>query len=40
VGFGIVAYFASGRDVTRAIVGGLVFGAAISVWLRIRKRLW
>ncbi len=40
VGFGIVAYFASGGSVWRGIVGGAVFGLAISAWLRLRTRIW
>jgi hypothetical protein len=40
VGFGIVAYFASGGSIARGVIGGLVFAALISAWLRIRKRLW
>jgi hypothetical protein len=39
-GFGVVAYLASGRDLTRGILGGLAFGALISLWLRLRKRIW
>ena len=40
LGFGVVAYFASGEDITRAVIGGLVFAALISAWLEIRRRWW
>jgi hypothetical protein len=40
LGFGVVAYFASGENIVRALLGGLVFAVAISVWLRVRSRLW
>jgi hypothetical protein len=40
LGFGVVAYFASGEDVVRGILGGLLFAVLISAWLKIRKRLW
>jgi hypothetical protein len=39
VGFGVVAYFASGENTVRAVLGGLAFAAAISLWLRVRNRL-
>jgi hypothetical protein len=40
VGFGVIAYFASGRNPVRGVGGGLLFGALISLWLRVRDRLW
>jgi len=40
VGFGVIAYFASGQDLTRGVIGGLLFGALVSVWLVVRERLW
>ena len=40
LGFGIVAYFASGQNLTRGVLGGLLFALLISGWLRVRKRLW
>jgi hypothetical protein len=40
VGFGIVAYLASGQNLIGGVVGGVVFGALISAWLEVRKRLW
>jgi hypothetical protein len=39
-GFGVVAYFASGQNLARGLVGGVLFGALISIWLRVRGRLW
>jgi hypothetical protein len=39
-GFGVVAYFASGRDLMRGILAGLAFGVLISGWLWFRKRIW
>jgi hypothetical protein len=39
VGFGVVAYFASGENLLRAIIGGLAFAALISLWRELRKRL-
>jgi hypothetical protein len=40
VGFGVIAYFASGQDLTRGVIGGLLFGALVSAWLVLRGRLW
>ena len=39
VGFGVVAYLASGENLIRAIVGGVAFAALISLWRELRKRL-
>jgi len=39
VGFGVVAYFASGHSIGRAIFGGIAFAVLISLWLQVRKRL-
>ena len=39
VGFGIVAYFASGGSVWRGVAGGAAFGLAISAWLRLPELL-
>jgi hypothetical protein len=38
LGFGVVAYFASGKSPTRGVIGGLAFATLISAWLEIRKR--
>ena len=40
LGFGVIAYFASGESLVRAVIAGVAFGLAISAWLRLRKRLW
>jgi hypothetical protein len=40
LGFGAIAYFASGDNLVHGIGGGLLFGAAISLWLRLREHLW
>jgi lipid-A-disaccharide synthase-like uncharacterized protein len=40
VGFGVIAYFASRQDLVRGVIGGLLFGALVSVWLVVRERLW
>jgi len=40
LGFGAVAYFASGGSLTRGVVGGLAFATLISAWLEVRKRWW
>ncbi len=40
LGFGVVAYAASGENVTRGIIGGLAFAALISGWLAARRRWW
>jgi hypothetical protein len=40
IGFGIVAYFASGGSIVRAVLAGLAFAVLISGWLRLRGRLW
>jgi hypothetical protein len=37
-GFGVVAYFASGGSLQRGVIGGLAFGAAISAWMKLRRR--
>ena len=39
-GFGVIAYFASGGSLTRGVIGGVLFGAAISGWLELRRRFW
>jgi hypothetical protein len=39
-GFGVVAYFASGQNLARGLIGGVLFGALISIWIRVRERLW
>jgi hypothetical protein len=36
----VIAYFASGGSVARGVIGGIVFGAAISGWLVLRRRIW
>ena len=38
LGFGVVAYAASGESVTRGVIGGLAFAALISAWLEVRRR--
>jgi hypothetical protein len=38
LGFGVVAYFASGESVVRTVIGGVLFAVLISAWLRIRRR--
>jgi hypothetical protein len=38
--FGVIAYFVSGENLARGVIGGLLFGLAISVWLKLRKHLW
>lgn len=40
LGFGVIAFFASGESLTRGVVGGLVFGAFVSLWLRVRRSFW
>jgi hypothetical protein len=40
LGFGVIAYFVSDENVTHGVIGGLLFGLAISVWLELRKHLW
>jgi hypothetical protein len=40
LGFGAVAYLVSGENLTRGVIGGLLFGLAISAWLKLRKHLW
>lgn len=40
VPFGVLVYFLSNESVVRAVIGGAAFGLAISVWLRVRARLW
>jgi len=40
LGFGVIAYLASGESVWRGVIGGLAFGVAISVWLRVRTRIF
>jgi hypothetical protein len=40
LGFGVIAYFVSGESLVRGIVGGLAFAVLISLWLRVRGRLW
>jgi hypothetical protein len=40
VGFGVIAYFASGGSLARGVIGGVLFGAAISGWLVLRRRIW
>ena len=39
VGFGLVAYFASGENLPRGLIGGVAFAALISLWRELRKRL-
>jgi len=36
----VIAYFASGGSLARGVIGGLAFGAAISGWLVLRRRMW
>jgi hypothetical protein len=36
----VIAYFASGGNVGKGVLGGVVFGAAISGWLVLRRRIW
>ena len=40
LGFGVVAYFASGQSLTRGVIGGLAFATLISAWLQARRRWW
>ena len=40
LGFGVIAYFASGESLTRGVIGGLAFAALISAWLEARRRWW
>jgi hypothetical protein len=40
VPFGVLAYFLSGESLWRGATAGAAFGLAISVWLRVRTRLW
>jgi hypothetical protein len=39
VGFGLVAYLASGENLARGLIGGVAFAALISLWRELRKRL-
>jgi hypothetical protein len=40
VGAGIVVYVASGESMIRAVLGGLLFAALVSVWIEVRKHIW
>ena len=40
LGFGVIAYFASGESLTRGVIGGLAFATLISAWLEARRRWW
>ena len=40
VGFGLIAYLASGGSAARGTIGGVAFGAAVSGWLRLRTRFF
>jgi hypothetical protein len=40
LGFGVVAYAASGESIARGVIGGLAFAALISAWLEARRRWW
>ena len=40
LGFGVVAYAASGESITRGLIGGLAFATLISAWLEARRRWW
>jgi hypothetical protein len=36
----VIAYLASGGSLVRGVLGGVVFAAAVSGWLVLRRRLW
>jgi hypothetical protein len=36
----IIVYAASDGNLVRAVLGGLIFAALISLWLVVRARIW